>query len=97
MKNGFTYSYTCINRMLEGLKKNSQSYWTDKIEVVEITAEEYERLNEVVFDEEPKVKTTKEAPKKNPGKTKTPKFSNLEDFFDGAEPAPKNKKLKKRV
>ena len=97
MKNGFVYSYTCIGRMLEGLKKNSQSYWTDKLEVEEITSEEYERLNEVVFDEEPK-----EAPKKIPKeqkvvKTKPVRFSSLEDFFDGVEPAPKNKKLKKRV
>ena len=117
MKNGFVYSYTCIGRMLEGLKKNSQSYWTDKIEVVEISSEEYEKKNEVVFDEEePKVKTknttkavpaTKEAPKKipkeqkvvgaKPIKTKPLRFSNLEDFFDSSEPAPKNKKLKKRV
>ena len=133
MKNGFTYSYTCINRMLEGLKKNSQSYWTEKIEVADITAEEYEKLNEVVFDEPsidkvlrgalkrsakvihegelvPK-KATKtkagtkksdkpvEVPKLEPKKATKgiPQFSSLEDFFDGAEPAPKNKKSKKRV
>ena len=102
MKNGFTYSYTCIGRLLEGLKKNSQGYWTEKLDVVEITTEEYEKLNEVIFEEEPKVKTTKEAPKKNPVgakpiKTKPVRFSSLEDFFDSSEPAPKNKKLKKRV
>ena len=105
MKNGFTYSYTCIGRLLEGLKKNSQGYWTEKLDVVEITTEEYEKLNEVVFEEEPKAKTkntVKEAPKKNsvgakPIKTKPVRFSSLEDFFDGVEPAPKNKKLKKRV
>ena len=100
MKNGFTYSYTCIGRLLEGLKKNSQGYWTEKLDVVEITAEEYEKLNEVVFEDEPKVKTkntVKEAPKKNPKEKKPVRFSSLEDFFDGVEPAPKNKKLKKRV
>ena len=97
MKNGFTYSYTCIGRLLEGLKKNSQGYWTEKLDVVEITEEEYEKLNEVIFEEEPKVKTTKETPKKIPKEKKPVKFSSLEDFFENEEPAPKNKKLKKRV
>lgn len=108
MKNGFTYSYTCIGRLLEGLKKNSQGYWTEKIEVVEITEEEYEKRNEVVFEPEittkTKVGTRKsdkpEKPVKLEPKKATkgiPQFSSLEDFFDSSEPAPKNKKLKKRV
>jgi hypothetical protein len=100
MKNGFKYSYTCIGRMLEGMKNSSQGYWTEKIEVVEISEEEHRGPH--IFAEEKKSKTVTKAPEKNPvGKTAVkkvnPKFSSLENFFDGGEEAPENKKLKKRV
>ena len=89
MKTGFVYSYTCIGRLLEGLKKSSQGDWTEKLEVVEITEEEYEKRNEVIFKEEPRLKTTIKTTEK-----KTPKFSNLEDFFqtEGSSDTPKRRK-----
>ena len=84
MTNGFVPSYTCIGTMVESMKNSSEGYWTKTVEAVEISPEEYERLNEVVFEEEEKVveKKTK--------KTRTPKFSSLENFFE--EEKPKKKK-----
>lgn len=38
--------------MLEGMKASSQSYWTEKIEVVEITEEEHRKTREVTFTED---------------------------------------------
>lgn len=93
MKNGFVYSYVCLARMLEGMKRSSESYWTEKVEAVEISSEEYQKYNQVVFedDEKPKKEKTLEAgPEKKSRKAKTPKFSSLEDFFD--EQKPRNKK-----
>jgi hypothetical protein len=108
MTTGFTYSYVCLARFLEGMKKNSQSYWTKTFECVEITSEEYQKFNEVVFDEEPKKVTKKldnvlrESQKKSgkivdKGKLVTPKFSSLENFFgmDG-EPVQEKKSRKKK-
>jgi guanylate kinase len=100
---GFTYSYVCLARFLEGMKKNSQSYWTKTLDCVEITSEEYQKFNEVVFDEEPKKVTKKldnvlrESQKKSgkivdKGKLVTPKFSSLENFFEGEDEKPKRKK-----
>ena len=86
MKTGFTYSFVCIGRFLEGMKKSSDGYWTKKITVEDITREQYEEMNMVVFAKE------KVVPQKV-----NPKFSSLENFFESTKPAPKNKKLKKRV
>jgi hypothetical protein len=52
LKNGFKYSYTCIGRMLEGMKASSESYWTEKVEVVEITKEEHFKTHNVTFTED---------------------------------------------
>jgi len=83
--NGFQYSYTCIGRMLEGMKKSSQSHWTDSITVTEITEEEHRES----WYSEPK-----------PIKKTNPQFSSLEDFFDGEKketPKPKTRKPRKSV
>ena len=90
MKTGFTYSFVCIGRFLEGMKKSSDGYWTKKITVEDITREQYEEMNMVVFAKE------KVVPKVVPQKV-NPQFSSLENLFDSSEPAPKNKKSKKRV
>lgn len=96
LKNGFTYSYSCIGKMLEGMKKSSESYWTKSIEVVEITEEEHR--GPYIFVEEPehtkaptatkkKVRAKKsdksEKPVKLEQKKKTPKKpkGDLEDFL----------------
>ena len=42
MKTGFIYSFACIGRFLEGMKKSSDGYWTKKIEVEDITKEQYD-------------------------------------------------------
>jgi hypothetical protein len=77
MKNGFTYSTYCGARQLEGMKKSAEGYWTDKIEVSQITSEEYQKAwwseTELSLD------TKSETPQK--AKKKLPKFANLEDFF----------------
>ena len=86
MKTGFVYSFACIGRFLEGMKKSSDGYWTKKIEVEDITKEQYEEMNTVIFKQE------KVVPKKL-----NPQFSSLENFFESTKPAPKNKKPKKRV
>ena len=86
MKTGFVYSFACIGRFLEGMKKSSDGYWTKKIEVQDITKEQYEEMNTVIF------KGEKVVPK-----TLNPQFSSLENFFESTKPAPKNKKPKKRV
>jgi hypothetical protein len=73
MKDGFTYSHTCIGRLLEGMKKSAMGAWTEKIEVVETTKEDHEaHWNTPLEDIE------ESKPKR---KTKSPKFSSLEDFF----------------
>lgn len=41
MKTGFKYSVFCASRQLEGMKKSSDGYWTEKMEVTETTEEEY--------------------------------------------------------
>ena len=41
LKNGFVYSYSCMERQLAGMKRSSEGYWTEKLEVVEITEEEH--------------------------------------------------------
>jgi hypothetical protein len=105
LKNGFKYSYTCIGKMLSGMKKSSEGTWTESIVSKEITKEEHE-ASWGVFKAEPrkperkpeKVIPMTDPPKKNPvAKKSNPKFSSLENFFDGDEPAPKNKKPRKRV
>ena len=110
LKNGFEYSYTCIERMLEGMKKSSEGYWTESVVSEEITEEDFLKTREVAFEREPTVR--KEEPKKRvkkvlvvePPEEKIPekktrklKMASLEDFFESAEPAPENKKRKKRV
>lgn len=85
LKNGFVYSYTCIGRMLEGMKKSSDGYWTEKIEVVEITAEEHWN-HHTLIEEKPKKVT------KTP--TKVPKMASLENFFENEEPTPRKKSRK---
>jgi hypothetical protein len=128
MKNGFKYSYTCIARMMPGMKAASEGYWTESVEVTEITEEEHREANHCVFEDEPKTKRktvdkktdevlrkaivksgkivdkgkmvpkTVPVPKAVPAPKKNPvKFSSLENFFDGDDPAPENKKRKKRV
>ena len=73
MKTGFKYSTVSNGRMLEGLKKSSSGYWTESVEVVEITEEEYRAYwgEEVVSEE----------PIKKKRKSKVPKFANIEDFL----------------
>lgn len=74
MTTGFKYSFTCIHRMLEGLKKTSSGPWTEKVEVVEITEDEFRaHWGEEVVSEEPVVEKKR--------KKKLPKFSNIEDFL----------------
>ena len=90
MKTGFVYSFACIGRFLEGMKKSSDGYWTKKIVVEDITKEQYEEMNTVIFKENRKEE--KVVPK-----TLNPQFSSLENFFESTKPAPKNKKPKKRV
>jgi hypothetical protein len=52
LKNGFTYSYTCIGKMLEGMKKSSESYWTEKVVSEEINQEDFKKTREVTFEED---------------------------------------------
>ena len=88
------------------MKKSSEGVWTESIVSKEITKEEHES-SWGVFKAEPRkperkpekvIPMTDPVPKKNPVTKKSNlKFSSLENFFDGDEPAPKNKKLKKRV
>ena len=95
MTTGFKYSLVCIGRMLEGMKKSSSGHWTEKVEVTEITKEEYEEFyyREEVVEKKPKV-VTKKIPKvkkadmekleqetKKPKKRQYPQFSNIEDFL----------------
>lgn len=96
MKNGFKYSYTCIARMMPGMKAASQGYWVDKVESTQITKEEHEGTWGVY--KEPAKKPEKvipmsDPPKKNPVKktVKIPKMASLEDFFE-ADEKPKRKK-----
>lgn len=73
MKHGFVYSTYCGARQLEGMKKSAEGYWTDKIEVSQITSEDYQKAwwSETEFASETPQKKNK----------KLPKFANLEDFF----------------
>jgi hypothetical protein len=89
MKTGFKYSYTCIGRMLEGMKASSSGYWTEKIEVVDITEEEHRAAWATEFEPEKKRRTPQKkveppavspSPKKDSTKKK-PKLSSLQDFF----------------
>ena len=95
MTTGFKYSLVCIGRMLEGMKKSSGGHWTEKVEVTEITKEEYDDFyyRDVVEEKKPKV-VTKKIPKatkadmekleqeaKKPKKRQYPQFSSLENFF----------------
>lgn len=102
MKNGFKYSYTCVARMMPGMKESSQGYWVEKVESTEITKEEHE-ATWGVYKAEPRkpekiIPMTDPVPKKKSVVKKSKvKFSSLENFFDGVEEAPKNKILKKRV
>jgi len=103
MKNGFKYSYTCVARMMPGMKESSRGYWVEKVESTEITKEEHETTWGVY--KEPAKKPEKVIPMTDPPKKKSvekktakiPKMASLENFFDGVEEAPKNKILKKRV
>ena len=112
MKNGFKYSYTCVARMMPGMKMASQGYWVDSVESTEITKEEHEgtwgvykepakKPEKVILMSDPPKKipkVTKKVTKVEPKeKTKNPKFSSLENFFDSSEGAPENKKRRKRV
>ena len=104
LKTGFEYSYTCIGRMLEGMKKSSEGYWTESVVSEEINEEDFKKTREVAFETEKKVTKVKkvnpvvEPVEKNPkAKKSNTKFSSLENFFESEEVAPKNKKLKKRV
>ena len=98
--------------MLEGMKKSSESYWTESVVSEEITEEDFLKTREVAF--EPEITTTKKVrakksdkpekpvelePEKTTGRKKIvkPKMASLENFFEGVEPAPENKKSKKRV
>ena len=99
MTTGFVYSFVCIGRMLEGLKKSSSGHWTEKVEVTEITKEEYDDFyyREEVVEKKPQKKSkvvTKKIPKvteqeaKKPKKRQYPQFSSLDNFFgedDGTE------------
>ena len=95
MTTGFVYSLVCIQRMLEGMKKSSGGHWTEKVEVTEITKEEYDDFyyRDEVEEKKPKV-VTKKIPKateadmekleqeaKKPKKRQYPQFSSLENFF----------------
>ena len=55
LKNGFSYSYTCIERMLAGTKKSSESYWTESITSEEINEEDFRKTREVAFETEKKI------------------------------------------
>ena len=46
MTTGFVYSLVCMQRMLEGMKQSSSGHWTEKVEVTEITKEEYDDFNQ---------------------------------------------------
>ena len=112
LKTGFEYSYTCIQRMLEGMKKSSESDWTESITSEEITEEDFLKTREVAFEKEPKVreepkKRVKKVPVEKPPEKKIEEtkvvkkqkvtMASLENFFEGHEEAPENKKWKKRV
>jgi hypothetical protein len=83
MKTGFKYSVCCNGKMLNGMKESSGGFWTEKIDVSEITLEEYEK-----FYNEPE-----EILEKKSKKPKKPVvFSTVEDFLEG-NTKPKKKKL----
>ena len=97
MKNGFKYSYTCVARMMPGMKESSHGYWVDKVESTEITKEDHEATWGVY--KEPAKKPEKVIPMSDPPKKKSlekktaklPKMASLEDFFEVDE-KPKRKK-----
>ena len=72
LKTGFEYSYTCIQRMLEGMKKSSEGYWTESVVSEEITEEDFRKTREVSFEKEPKVR-------------EEPKIKNRKKEFDLVE------------
>jgi hypothetical protein len=84
MKHGFVYSVFCGAKQLEGMKRSSDGYWTDKVEVTEVTPEDYQKA----WWEE--TLETTEAPQKKSRKKKLPQFSTVEDFFE--EPTKRKKK-----
>ena len=86
MKHGFVYSVFCGAKQLKGMKQSSEAYWTDKVEVTEVTSEDYQKA---WWDE---TLETTEAPQKKSRKKKIPQFSNLEDFFVEEPKVSKRKK-----
>ena len=97
MTTGFVYSFVCIHRMLEGMKKSSSGHWTEKVEVTEIDQKEYEEWYSEALQPEKTTKSStstrkndkpKKETTKQPEKTTNIKFSSLENFFgdnDGTE------------
>jgi len=89
LKTGFKYSIACLGIQLAGLKKSSESYWTEKIVTTEITSEDYQKFYQAKFEEEKKEKkqvATEDPPQKKSRKKKVDiAFSSLEDFFVGTE------------
>jgi len=70
MKNGFKYSYTCVARMMPGMKEASHGYWVENVESTQITKEEHETTWGVY--KEPAKKPEKVIPMMDPPK-KIPK------------------------
>lgn len=88
LKTGFEYSYTCIERMLEGMKKSSEGYWTESVVSEEITEEDFRKTREVSFEEDKVlrkaiVKSAKVVDKgKLVEKKGIPQMASLENFFE---------------
>ncbi len=86
MKTGFKYSICCMGKQLNGMKESSNTFWTESMNVSEITPEEYELF---YTDKE---LVTESAPEKISKKSKKPvTFSTIEDFLEG------NTKSKKKL
>ena len=89
LKNGFEYSYTCIQRMLEGMKKSSEGYWTESVVSEEINEEDFRKTREVTMAEDKvlrkavvkSAKVVDQGKLAEPKPKRKPKLSSLEDFF----------------
>ena len=91
MKHGFVYSVFCGAKQLKGMKQSSEGYWTDKVEVTEVTSEDYQKAwwDETEVEQKPPEKAP---PEKKSRKKKFPQFSTVEDFFVEEPKVSKRKK-----
>ena len=90
MKHGFVYSVFCGAKQLKGMKQSSEGYWTDKVEVTEVTSEDYQKA---WWDETEEVTEAEQKPtEKKSRKKKIPQFSTVEDFFVEEPKVSKRKK-----